>query len=295
MSRVSKALVTVLIALLPLCGTPLLADEPMEAILVVPDGRLLPGVPFDFWVELHNRSASARRVNVCAPFRMRLVSGEPIEWTETPEQRTPRADFYWSHGGEAIVGPGATAVLAIPAASGLMASGFFRERLLSAPGRRFAIALPLCVGAGGWPRSESVKVMTTEAEIEIIKPTGSDAVVWKLIGETSKQEWTAADMGTPNARAMWEVVLRDFPDSNYVPYAVLMTGTFLPNDWRDDLARQLRAIRRFPDSPALEWLHVHAWWMADSLRLHGVMRAEGAALRRSRRPTTRLLAGLSPR
>lgn len=279
-------------ALLLLCGNALLAGEPMEAILVVPDLRLLPGVPFDFWVELHNRSENMRRVRVCAPFQMRIVSGEPIEWTETIDQRTPRNDFYWSHGGEAVVPPGRKAVLAIPAYDGMSAGDFFRDRRLSAPRRRFAIALPLCeqvIGAFGAPGERST-LMTTEVEIEIVNPAGRDAAVWNLIQETSKHQWTAADMGSPNARAMWESVLRDFPDSNYVPYAILMTGTVLSNDRHDSLASELRTIQRFPDSPALEWLHVEAWWTAGALRLHGVRLAEGAIIRRSKRPTTRLLA-----
>jgi hypothetical protein len=288
MSRVCRALAT---ALLLLCGNALLADEPIEAILVVPDLRILPGVPFDFWVELHNRSEDVRRVSVCAPFQMRLLSGEPIQWTDTRDQRTPRSDFYWSHGGEAVVQPGETAFLAIPAHDGLTAGGFFRDRRLSAPGRRFAIALPLCgqvIGAYGSPGERST-LTTSEVEIEIMRPTAGDAKVWNLIQQTSKYEWTAADMGSPDARAMWKSVVRNFPDSNYVPYAILMTGSY-SNDWRDSLARELRAIRRFADSPVLEWLHVDAWGIASELRLHGVMLAEGAIIRKSKRPTTRLLA-----
>jgi len=275
-------------ALMMVCGAALLAGEPMEAILVIPDVRLLPGVPFDFWIELHNRSDNARRISVCNPFQMRLVSGEPLYWTETSEQMKPRGQFYWSHGGEAIVGPGETKVLAIPAYSGLMSGGFFQERLLSLPGRRF-IVLPLCEqvlsSTGG--RAESW-LMTNEVEIEIVSPAGSDALVWNLIEETSKHRWTPADMGSPGSRAMWESVLRDFPESNYVPYAILMTE-FLFNDWRECLARQLRTIQRFADSPAVEWLHVETWQTARALRLHGVMLAEGAIVRKSERPTTRLL------
>ena len=288
MNRVCMALAT---AMLVLCGNALLAGEPIEAILVVPDRRILPGVPFDFWVELHNRSESIRSVRVCAPFQTRLVSGEPVQWTETRDQRTPHSDFSWSHGGEAVVGPGETAILAIPAFGGWTSGGFFRDRRLSAPGRQFAIALPLCeqVTGGYGSLGERSKLMTTEASIEIVRPTRSDAAVWNLIQQKSNHEWTAADMHSPNARAMWESVLRDFPDSNYVPYAILMTDTF-SNDWPDALARELRAIRRFSDSPVLEWLHVEAWQTARTLGLHGVMLAEGAIIRQSKRPTTRLVA-----
>ena len=289
MNIVRVALAT---ALLMMFGDALLAREPMEATLVVPDVRMLPGVPFDFWVELHNPSDSLLRVSVCAPFQIRLVSGEPVQWTETAQQMKPRGPFYWGDTGEAIVGPGETKFLAIPANSALMSDSFFRERVLSAPGRRFAIALPLCeqVVASSGNRGESSRLMTNEVEIEIVSPTGSDALVWNFIEETSKHRWTPADMGSPGNRAMWESVLRDSPDSNYVPYAILMTGRFLFNDWRDCLARQLRTIERFSDSPVLEWLHVEAWQMARALRLHGVMLAEGAIVRQSKRPTTRLLA-----
>jgi hypothetical protein len=132
--------------------------------------------------------------------------------------------------------------------------------------------------------------MTSEVEIEIVSPTGSDALVWSFVQETSQHQWTPADMESPASRAMWETVLRDFPDSNYVPYAILMTAGFL-SDWRECLARQLRTIERFSDSPVLEWLHVETWHTARALRLRGVMLAEGAIVRQSKRPTTRLLAG----
>ena len=279
-------------ALLTMFGEALVAREAVEATLVVPDVRILPGVPFDFWLELHNRSDSVQRIRVCEPFRIRLVSGEPFHWTETEEPMKRRDQFYWSHGGEAIVGRGETKILAIPAYSGSMVGGFFQERRFSAPGRRFAIALPLCVhvvpstGSG----AASPRLMTSEVEIEIVSPTGSDAVVWNLIEETSRHRWTPADMASPESRAMWESVVRDFPESNYVPYALLMTDRFLFNDWRDRLARQLRTIERFSDSPVVEWLHVEAWATARALRLRGVMLAEGAIIRQSKRPTTRLLA-----
>jgi hypothetical protein len=139
MNIVRVALTT---ALLMLFGDALLAREPMEATLVVPDVRILPGVPFDFWVELHNWSDSARRISICERLQMRLVSREPVTWNETPEQMKPRGQFHWSYGGEVIVGPGETRLLAIPASSGTRSRDFFHERLLSAPGRRLAIALP---------------------------------------------------------------------------------------------------------------------------------------------------------
>lgn len=274
-------------ALLMAFAAALLAEEPFEAILVVPDVRLLPGVPFDFWVELHNRSDSTRIISVCEPFHLRLVSGEPVYWTDTYEQAMARNHFSWSHGSEAVVSPGETEVLAIPAYSGAMAGGFFRQRPLSAPGRRFVIALPLCERTvPSDHRSPKSKLMSSEVEIEIMSPTGSDALVWNLIEERSEHQWTPADMASPEGNKIWETVLRDFPDSNYVPYATLMAGHHVLSDLRDRLAHQLRTIERFPDSPVLEWLHVETWQTARSLGLYGVMLAEGAKIRQSRRPTT---------
>lgn len=128
--------------------------------------------------------------------------------------------------------------------------------------------------------------MSSEVEIEIMSPTGSDALVWNLIEERSEHQWTPADMASPEGNKIWETVLRDFPDSNYVPYATLMAGHHFLSDLRDRLAHQLRTIERFPDSPVLEWLHVETWQTARSLGLYGVMLAEGAKIRQSRRPTT---------
>ena len=278
-------------ALLTVFADRLIAAQAVEATLVVPDVRLLPGVPFDFWIELHNRSESVRRVSICKPFQMRLTAGEPVHWTETPGESRTRDQFYWSHGAEAVVGPGETKVLAIPAYSGSMAGAFFRERLFSAPGRRFAIALPLCeqVLTSGTQSAPTI-LMTTDVEIEILSPAGSDALAWDFLDEKSKGRWTPADIQSPEGRALLTSVLRDHPRSSYAPYAMLTTAVLVFNDSRDRLARQLLTIERFPDSPVVEWLHVEAWHEARALRLHAVMLAEGAILRRSTRPTTRLLA-----
>jgi len=195
-----------------------------------------------------------------------------------------RDQIYWPHGGDAVVKPGETITLAIPAKDAGYGS-FFRDRRFSAPGHRFAISLSLCEQAG----NETSKLITNEVEIEIVTPTGSDSVVWKLLEEKTGNRWTPRGMWEPSARPMWESIIRNSPDSNYVPYAVLMADRS-SIDWHDDLARQLRTIRRFPDSPVVEWLRVEARRTARALREDGVMLAEGAILRRSKRPTTRLLA-----
>jgi len=265
------------------------AQDSTEAHLVIPDSRILPGVPFDFWIEVHNRGSQLKRVTVCAPFEMRILSGEPLRFTEgAPKQRSNQ--LYWPHGGEVIVGPGESKTLVIPA-SDAQYGEFLDDRLFSAPGRRVGIRLPLCqqiVGRYGQNGDRST-VQTNEVEIEIVNPSGSDATVWNLMEETLNHRWTPAEFWRGERRAMWESVLRDSPDSNYVPYALITTGRF-SSDWRDLLAQQLRAIERFPESPAVEWLHVEAWLSARAIRAHGVMLAEGAIVRHSKRPTTRLLA-----
>jgi hypothetical protein len=283
--------VAVAAAMLVACGHAVVASERVQATLVLPDVRILPGVPFDFWVELHNRSDSMLRVSICDRFDVRFVSGEPVPQSKTRDDTEPRRELDWAGRGEVALRPGQATILAIPVSTAMTSSGFFRERLFSAPGRRFAISLPLCeqvvtpLGIRGAP----AKLTTNEVELEIVSPTRSDALVWKLIEETSKREWTPADMALPDNRKTWKSVLRDFPDSSYVPYATLMScGGYPPSD--DDLARQIRAIRRFADSPVLEWLHVEAWETARWLRERGTMLAEGAIVRQLKRPTTRLLA-----
>lgn len=275
---------TLMTALLILSANVLFAADAMQATLVVPDTRLLPGVPFDFWIVLHNGSSTVRHVTVCTPFALRLASGEPFEWHATREEMMPRGPLYWPHGGDAVVEPGETKVLAIPASDAAYGS-FFRDRRFSALGRRFAISLSLCDQAG----NETSKLITNEVEIEIMTPTGSDAVVWNLLEEKSGNRWTPAEIWSPSWRPMWESIIRNSPDSNYVPYAVLMTNQSTI-DWRDDLARQLRTIRRFSTTPVVEWLHVEARRTARAVHENGVMLAEGAILSRSKRPTTRLLA-----
>jgi len=99
---------------------------------------------------------------------------------------------------------------------------------------------------------------TNTASFRIIKPTGSDAEVWKLLQKTAENRpiradgWSTQDwaLGFDLAKQIFE----RYPDSNYVPYIVGMVPVTEKHDSK--LPNMRYALQRFPDSPASEMLRL---------------------------------------
>jgi hypothetical protein len=283
-------------------------SSPLEAKLVVPDTRVLPGVPFEMWIELQNSSDAEVSVGLFPRLLVRNDRGESFEIA------SDAADFpillkRSSRDGE---GPltqvslkrNEKATLTLPLGDGLRGAQFFRDYRLSPPGR-YTIAVRLETFPIGFEThqpelTDHGPITTSEAVFERIEPAGSDAKVWERMQEIANGRWTTplttiTDAGDEYesmiARGkVWNEILAKYPDSNYAPYAVLARRANGP----EYLAAVVDALNRFPDSPVTEPLQLEAWRLsASACGLPGAKHqatCDGAfaKINQSKRATTRV-------
>jgi hypothetical protein len=268
--------------------------SPIEARLVVPYTRLLPGVPFEMWVDLYNASENTVHVALDGPLRITVVGGIDFECRGGCQKwlNNQNRSEGWARSVGAVLAPGERRTIALPIRRELSGAPIVDSVVLSkAVGRTCAIWVELHV-VDADPRAPSTKLppkideplITNEVQIEIMAPSGDDAKVWDRMLASSDGGWTPVNAGDVDSRTLWSEVLSEYPSSNYVPYAVLATST-APSD--EALDHLLAAIAQFPDSPVVEVLHVRAWRLARILGRTWVADAEGAIVARSARPTTR--------
>src|SRR5258707_1262941 len=53
--------------------------SPIEATLVIPDGKLLPGVPFEMWIDVRNPTDSPVGVGLCSSLLVHPEQGQLFE------------------------------------------------------------------------------------------------------------------------------------------------------------------------------------------------------------------------
>jgi hypothetical protein len=186
--------------------------------------------------------------------------------------------------------------LTLPIGVGLRGPQFFRDYRLSPPGR-YSIAVrletfPLGFEAQNPALSNYGPVTTTTAIVERIEPTGSDAKVWQRMQEIANGQWAPPQTTITNAGGeydsmiardkVWNEVLTKYPDSNYVPYALLAYQS-------TDGKATTNAVKRFPRSPVLELLQLELW-RSCGLPSANQEACEGAwaKVEQSKRPTTRI-------
>ncbi len=158
------------------------AVSPVQGKLVIPDAKVLPGVPFDMWVELRNASDGSVGVGLCPRLLVRTAKGTAFEVGH-------------AHGGPYLVmAPGETKTLPYPIGSELGAY-FFSDSRLSPPGQyTISMRMDYCFGHGV-PQQDLLPptflgpVVTNEVTVERLQPAGSDAAVWQEILDTSKGNW----------------------------------------------------------------------------------------------------------
>ncbi len=262
--------------------------SPVSATLVIPETTLLPGVPFEAWVELENRSAAALAVGLYTSLQATTTDG-PIEFQpEAPDlliidSYTQKAVPYLE------LASGAREIITLPIADLLTGAGVFADARISGPGR-YGIALKLdawpVLKSGPPPEHFAGPVVTNEVTIERIAPTGADAATWSYLqkmAEDAHVRWSPA-LWSANF-ALLNAILVRYPDSNYVPYA-LLAGSF-GNVSENYLERTLATIRRFPDSPVIDQLRATAAGVAEQLVRSEIVEAQRKILLQSKKPTTR--------
>jgi len=291
--RILISVVTVLLA------CPAFAQRPapgVDARLTVPDTVTLPGVPFDMWIDVQNHSDVTIAVGLYPSFLVRTETGSfEIRPSRNGGPATP---ILLRDGDDNAVDylelkPGARQTLALPIDFELGGPLPFSDSRLSPPGRYgFAVRLD------PWPNVPAPiaflgSVSTNEVVIDRELKNESDKKVWQRMLELGNGKWTPwRDWPAGNLRAGMKLIpeiLAKYPDSNYVPYALLASSFGSITQKHLDLL--LSAIQRFPNSPVMELLHVEALGTAISAHNLGeIYQREHAAVAASKRPTTRLRA-----
>jgi len=258
-------------------NSPIAPMSPVSAKLTIPDTKLLPGVPFDMWIDLDNNSDATVGVGLCADMLVRPSGRSPFVITRGGEGRPQYPTLLWKTRvrGESVsyllLKPHAGRRVTLPIDVGLEGPNYFDDDRVSAPGTYgIALSLGYCWGGFVTPQKSLLPpeylgpVTTNEVTIERISPTGSDLKVWQRMQEVAgghwiPTRWTNWPGGKPgdDIRLFYEIV-RSNPDSNYVPYA-LLTYDGAPSPAYVNLL--VNAINRFPGSPVIELLH---WTAADA-------------------------------
>ena len=293
-------------------------SSPLEATLIIPDTEVLPGVPFEMWIEIRNPSETDVTVGLFPRLLVRPQGGESFEIS-------PRTDDYpvllkgAPRDGEPIIeyltlAPGDSKTLTLPVRDSLRGAQFFADYRLSPPGR-YALAVrldpfPSDVGTQRVPVTHRGSVTTNWATVDRVEPTGSDAKVWQRMQEVAGGRWTVPmrtitetpgrveAMTLDEAMKRWalfEEIVTSYPDSAYVPYAVVAQS----GRGENYLKRVVETINRFPTSPVIDLLQLKAWGLtASTCGLTGDQAAicdrARAELQQSKRPTTQMLFGRRP-
>jgi len=283
---------------------PLIAPaSPIQAKLVVPDTKILPGVPFEMWIDVRNPSDASVCLGLAGDLIVEPEGKEPFTITRGGADDgqlqyptlLPERDVDGSAVWNLVLRPHESQTLTLPILRDLEGPNYFADERLSKPGRyTISMRLDYRFGAFQTPHQSLLPpeflgpVTTNEVTVERIAPTGTDAVVWQRMQELSKGHWNAISwMSSEAGQAMIVEILDKYRDSNYYPYA-LLAATFGAVDERA-YNRYVDAMKRFPTSPVVELLAFHASRIGGR---KGIATAEthAAKVKASKRPTTRILA-----
>src|SRR5581483_9646523 len=243
--------------------------SPVTGRLVIPDQRVLPGVPFDMWVELRNPSDASVTVGLYPTLLAHITGGADFQITPAPDDapallsqpNTLLAPLQF-----VTMRPHGTQTLTLPVAFGLVPGPFFRDYRLSPPGE-YHLSLRLDRypdgTSGGVPLTFLGPVVTSEAVVQRVTPVGVDEKVWRRMQEVAGGHWTPPSLTSTTASpedldaaarrfAVWSEVVTQYRDSAYFPYAVAA------HQGIDDAYHKLAldAVTRFPSSPVADVLHV---------------------------------------
>jgi len=277
--------------------------SPVDARLVIPDLKVLPGVPFDMWIDVRNRSDATVSVGLFPYLVARGERGDAFLIAPDRGSYPVLLAAPSSEGGNPIsyleLAPGEQRTLTLPIREYLRGAEFFDDWRISPPGQyTFSIRLESFPPTFGKPPLSYLgPVVTSEASFERVQPHDTDARVWQRMQELGRGHWSPdcaaitktlkheVACNSKEGPHIWREVLTKYPESNYVPYALAATG--------GDLNQLSAAIARFPSSPVIEFLQTRVWSLtASACGLSGNSAAlcnrASAAVHSSTRPTTRV-------
>jgi hypothetical protein len=267
------------------------ARSQVQATLVIPDTKLLPGVPFEMWIELYNPSGDTVTVGMASRALVEAEGGVsfvidpavshekyPLLLTTADGERVAYADL----------APHEKRILTLPVDLRLDSCVFAEDVRISAPGRyRISVILDKFAGTES-PSSFVGPVATNDVLIERVRPSGIDALVWQRMQVATERAWKPQDWRTWVSAIVRREIVTDYRESTYFPYAALVLG----GDDSSAVTQLLDAINRFPRSPILDVLYIAAW-RRQAAYAGGPLAVRRQVvethLRDARRPTTRFM------
>ena len=234
------------------------ARSPIEAKLVIPSTKILPGVPFEMSIEVHNWSATTVHVATCGRVQSVPIDGTVNYWCNRSCMEAQTRPIR-GRDAEAVIASGQTKTLALTI-RGLLTGPELEDSisLSKAAGHTVDVTVQLCL----LERKDDQPIITNAVAIQLLEPAGSDARVWQLMNKVADDAWTPRDADPAEAHGVWAQVISEYPDSNYMPYAVLAMSGGVDQATLD---RIQETIRRFPDSPVIALLRGRAQSIAKAL------------------------------
>jgi hypothetical protein len=259
--------------------------SPIQATLVVPDTKVLPGVPFEMWINVVNPSDASVGVGLCPSVVVKHDGGAAFTVAGKRNGRYDEllSDSHNQRLSYLVLKPHEQQVLTLPIRPELIGPSFFDDSRLLGPGTyALSVRLDFCWCGSCAPQERLLPpeflgpITTNEVTVERTTPAGSDAAVWTRLQELATHGTAIANVWHNNS--FLSDVVTNHPDSNYVPYALLAAS--FGNNAAKHREHVRAAIGRFPTTPVAELLQVNAWTPAD---------AEWTNVQHSKRPTTRVI------
>lgn len=238
---------------------------PVTATLTLPYAKILPGVPFDMVVRLHNTSRQPVTVSLMAYLHVKTDGNVLIE-----PGKSGVGEFAWTHWllkpagyGYLVLAPGQSVERVIDWSYSV--PNWSRYPQLSVPGT-YELFLELRRGPETFDDIVNYLdvVRTNTVHLERIVPQGEDEEIWKRMQEASDEPWSDTHFyARKGGRALAEEIIRNHAASAYYPYALILSRRNV-NVNKDDIPPLVEAASRFVDSPA----HAHLIKTAANFELY---------------------------
>jgi hypothetical protein len=256
--------VALLLGICAFSGTALsVPPSPVSVRVELPRSRVLPGVPFDIVVHVKNESEKPTAVGAWT-----MLTITPAGRVGVPFRRAQRLDDldFEDHDPKNLyLAPHAEGTAAIP-----WDGWMDLDSETSGPGDYDVIVdvLPAVDADEGYAATETLH--SFPARLTRVVGSDDDTGVWRRMQESGRGRLASYQLGFIDGLA--NEVMQKHPTSEYVPYALILTGG--PHGYADETLDAFDAmIERFRDSPVYAELLVAAGVKANSdgqkARSHG--------------------------
>lgn len=233
----------------------------VQATLIIPDRKVLPGVPFDMWINVVNPTDASVGVGLCPSFIVKrngesyTIAGKRNGHFDAllSDTKNPRIPYL-------VLKPREQRTLTLPIRPDLIGASLFDDDRFLGPGNYvLSVRLDFCWCGLCEPQETPLPpdfrgpITTNEVAVKRVTPAGSDAAVWARLQELAAHGTAIASVW--QSYSFLNEVVSNHPDSGYVPYA-LVAGPFGNN--RAEYRERVRAaIARFPGTPVREYLQAY--------------------------------------